>query len=162
MLGDPTATTHTDGGDLAVVQPQAGESGLTLTLQPQLLKDIEHNLLQLTQIPVQVRLMPAQVEHGVHHQLTREMMRDFAATVDAMQRSRRTGWVEMQVRCAGTTAQGVTGRVLEKPHGLRSLCILQKPFLPPFLVMPGLLEGHRSGWLEKNCGVEVCQIASRT
>ena len=83
-------------------------------------------------------------------------------TVNAMQRSRRLTRVEMQVLGASAPAQGVTGPMLQQPHCFRGMRIPQKPRLPSLLVTPGLFKRHRIRGLKKNCGVGVCQIASRT
>ena len=59
MLGNPTTTTHPDGSHFAVVQPDPRESWKSLPLQANLRQDIDHHLLQLPQVPVEIWLPTA-------------------------------------------------------------------------------------------------------
>ena len=133
MLSDPAAAPHTDGGDLAVVQPEAGQSRQKLTLQTQLGQNIEHNLFQLAQIPVQIRSAPPKVQHGIGHKLAGQVMGHVPAAINPVQGCRWIGGVEMQVLLARTAAKGVAGLVLQDPDRLRSRRISQQFALPALL-----------------------------
>ena len=161
MLGNPAATAHTDGGDLAVVQPEAGQPRQTLTLQAQLRQNIQNDLFQLTQIPVQIGRAALKVQHRVGHQLAGQVMGHLPAPIDPVQRCRWVSGIEMQVLLAGTTAEGVTGLVLQDPDRLRSRWISKKSALPALLRRPGGIESNRITGLEKKCTLGVGRIVRR-
>ena len=161
MLRDPAATTDADRRDLAILQPETCQPRQALSLQPQLRKHLDHQLLQLTQIPVQIWITPAQIQHGVGHQLSGEMVGHLPAAINAMQRQWRGGGIEVEVIAAGTAPEGETGWMLQEPNSLRSLRILEQASLPLTLSFPCLLKRHRSRWLEKNCSTGVGRIPRR-
>ena len=161
VLGDPAATTHTDGGNLAVVQPEAGQPGQTLTLQAQLRQNIQNDLFQLTQMPVQIGRAALKVQHRVGHQLAGQVMGHLPATIDPVQGCRWVGGIEVQVLLASTTAEGVAGLVLKDPDRLRSRWISQKAALPALLLRPGGIESNRFTRLEKKCTLGVGRIVRR-
>jgi hypothetical protein len=72
---------------------------------------------------------------------------DLAAPVDAKQ-GRRGGRIEAQEGLTGAAAQGVTGFVLHKQHGIGAERIGQKPTLELLLPGPGAAKRHRLGHLE--------------
>ena len=161
MLRDPAATADADRPDLAVLQPETCQPRQALCLQSQFRKHLDHHLLQLTQIPVQVWIAPAQIKHRVDHQLSGEMVGHFPAAINAMQWQWRGGGIEAEVIAAGTAAKGETGWMFQTPNSLRSLRILEQTSSPVTLSVPSLLKRHRSPWLEKNCSTGVGRIQRR-
>ena len=161
VLGDPATTTHTDGGDLAVVQAGAGHARRTLTLQAQLRQNIQNDLFQLTQIPVQIGPAALKVQHRVGHELAGQVMGHLPAPIDPVQGCRWLSGIEMQVLLAGTTAEGVAGLVLKDPDRLRSRWISQKAALPTLLRRPSGIESNRISGLVKKCSPGVGRIVRR-
>ena len=155
VLCDPAAAADADRPDLAVFQPETCHLWQALCLEPQSRQPIDHNLLQLTQIPVQIRGAPAQIQHRVDHQLSRDMVGDFPTAINAMQRQWRGGGIEVEMIAAGTAAKGETGWMFQEPNSLRSLRILKQANLPLTLSFPCPLKRHRSRWLKKNCSTGV-------
>ena len=110
---------------------------------------------------MQIRLTPAQIQYGVGHQLTGQVVGHLTTAIDPMQRRRWLVQREMQMLAAGPAPQGVTGLVLQQPDRLRQVRLLQQTLLPVALIGPGPLERHGGGGLNKNCGAGVCRIDRR-
>lgn len=119
MLGDPATTADTDGSDLALIQPDPGEPVDALPSKSESLQHIDHHLLKLTQIPVQIRLMTTQIKHGIRNQLTWCVMGDLATAVDPVEGGRGTGWVEAEMGVRRAAAEGVAARMLKQPDRFR-------------------------------------------
>ena len=161
VLGDPTATTHTNGGQLAALQPDPGHPLNPFSHQADLLEHIDHHLLQLTQIPMQITVAAAQIQHRIGHQLTGHVMSHLPTPINAMQRSRGIRQVKQQMLLGSTPSKGVTAEMLQQPHRLRALgdvrfgasesVSLQHALLPMLLPLPGLGEIHQLLRLEKKC-----------
>ena len=154
VLGDPASTADPDGRHFALIQPNPCEPIDALTMQIKGLQHIQHHLLELTQIPMQVGLMTTKIQNRVGHQLTRSVMGHLAATVDAVQRCRRLKRIKTEMGFAGTTAEGVTTGVLQQPDGFRTTGgsrLRQQTFLPAPLSLPSLLEGNELLRLKKKC-----------
>ena len=161
VLGDPTAATHTNGSQLAALQPDAGHPIDPFTHQARLSQHIDHNLLQLTQVPMQIALAAAQIQHRIGHQLTGHVMGHLPTPINAMQRSRGIRKVKQQMVIGSTPPKGVTAGMLQQPHRLRALgdvrfgageaVSLQHALLPMLLPLPGLGEIHQLLRLEKKC-----------
>ena len=84
--------------------------------------------------------MPLQIQNGIGHQLTWQMMGDISASINAVQRGWRFVGVEMQVLGTGTPPQGVTGGMLQQPNGFRGGRPIEEALLPKLLVPPSPLE----------------------
>ena len=159
MLGDPATAAHPDRSHLAVVKPDTRHALHPLALKTEECQHVDYHLLELAQIPMQIALSPAQVQHGIGHQLARHVMGHFTAAIDAMQRRRWRGWIKQQMLLRSAAAEGVTARVLQDPNRLWSRlqigCQLgcQQRRLPLLLPAPGLGEGHQLLRLKKNCRV---------
>ena len=110
---------------------------------------------------MQVGSASAKVQHRIGHQLTGQVMGHLSATINPIQGCRWVGGVEMQVLLAGTTAEGVTGLVLQDPDRLRSRWISKKSALPALLRRPGGIESNRITGLEKKCTLGVGRIVRR-
>jgi len=151
VLADPAPGPHTDRRQLAALQPHPGEPIDPLALQIQTRQHIDHNLLELAQIQVQVSAVALQIEHWVEHQLARGVVGHLAATVNAVQGQGRCGGIEAQkgLRCAA--AQGVAGLMLKQDHGVRALGIVQQPLLQLALDRPGPFKRHRDRRFKKDC-----------
>jgi len=162
VLGDPATASGSDGRHLATLQPDPCEARDALSHKVELRKHIQQHLFQLTQIPVQVRLVTTQIQHRISHQLAWQMVRHLPSAIDPVQRSRRNLRIEVKMLSAGTATEGVTGRMLQQPDRLRLAGILQKTLLPAPLSAPGLLERHRLRRLKKNCTGGLCRIANRS
>ena len=161
VLGDPATASGSDGRHLAPLQPDAGEARNALSHQVEIREHIQQHLFQLTQIPVEIRLVTAQIQHRIGHQLAWQMVGYLTAAIDPVQRSRRLLRIEVKMIRAGTATKGVTGRMLQQPDRLRLAGMLQKTLLPAPLIAPGPLERHRIRRLEKNCGAGVGRIVGR-
>ena len=147
VLGDPAATTNANRRHLATLQPQAGQARLPFSLQAKLRQHIDQQLLQLPQIHVQIGGAALQIQHWIHHDLTRQMVGHLPTPIDVVQRVRRLGDIKMKMLQAGTTAKGVTRRMLENPDSFRSLAVGHQTFLPATLISPGEIKGTGScGW----------------
>ena len=105
--------------------------------------------------------MPLQIQNGICHQLTWQMMGDVSASINAVQRSWRFVGVEMQVLVTGTPPQGVTGGMLQEPHRCGAGRILEKALLPKLLIPPSPLKRDERGWLKKKCLCGVFPRATR-
>ena len=116
VLRDPPTAANTDRGHLAITQPNARHALHPLAMKVQVRQHIDHHLLQLAQVPMQVALTSSQIKHGISHQLTRHVMGHFATAIDAMQGRRRSGWIKQQMLLRSPTPQGVTARVLQDPN----------------------------------------------
>jgi hypothetical protein len=105
--------------------------------------------------------MPLQIQNGICHQLTRQMMGHLPASINAMQR----GWwfvgVEMQVLGTGTTPEGVTGGVLQNPNRFGGGRLLKQALLPELLIPPSPLKRDQHGRLKKKCTRGVFRRATR-
>ena len=85
-----------------------------LSAEPLLLEHIENHPLELTQIPMQIRLMALQINHRISHQLARHVVGDFTAAIQPVQRCRWMLRIEMQVLEAGAAAERVASRVFQQ------------------------------------------------
>ena len=159
VLGDPTAATHTNGRQLAALQPDAGHHiDRPFTHQARLRQHVDHQLLQLTEVPMQIALAAAQIQHRIGHQLTGIVMGHLPTPINAMQRSRGIRKVKQQMLLK---LQGTNGRECCSNHRLRALgdvhfgagqaVSLQHALLPMLLPLPGLGEIHQLLRLEKKC-----------
>ena len=118
-------------------------------------------MLQLPHVPVEIWSVPLQIQNGIRHQLARQMVGHFSAPINAMQRGWRCVGVEMQMLGTGTTPEGVTGRMLEEPHGCRARRILEQALLPDLLIPPSAFQWDERGWLKKKCLCGVFRRATR-
>lgn len=74
----------------------------------------DDDLFEGAEVPVQVGLEPAQVEHRVHNELPGAMVGHLPAALGAVQRQRGRRRVEAQVVLRGAGAQGVDGIMLQQ------------------------------------------------
>ena len=125
MLADPAASAHPDRRQLAALQPDPGAPSAALPRQVQLSEQIDHHLLEIAQIAVQVGFMALQVQDRIEHQLAGGVVGHLTAAVDAVEGQGRIGRIEAQVGRTRATPQGVTGFMLQQQHRLRSLGISQ-------------------------------------
>ena len=161
VLGNPTAAPHTNGRQLAALQPNAGHAVDPFTHQARLRQHVDHHLLQLTQVPMQIALAAAQIQHRIGHQLTGHVMGHLPTPINAMQRSRGIRKIKQQMVLRSAPPKGVTAEVLQQPHRLRALgdirfgastaVDLQHALLPMLLPLPGLGEIHQLLRLKKKC-----------
>ena len=151
MLADPAAGAHADRRQLAPLQPHAGEALDPLPRQPQAFQQVDHHLLQLAQVEVQIRPVALQVEHRVEHQLTRGVVGHLAAPVDAVQGKGRRLGREAQVGVAGPPTQGVAGLMLQQQQGIGAPGMVEQPLLQESLGPPAPLEAHRPAGFKKDC-----------
>ena len=105
--------------------------------------------------------MPLQIQNGIRHQLTWQMMGDISASINAVQRGWRFVGVEMQVLGTGTPPQGVTGGMLQEPHGFWRGRLFEQALLPELLIPPSPLKRDLHGWLKKKCTRWVFRRATR-
>lgn len=84
MLGDPTPAPHTDGRHLALIEPDPCQSLDSLAAETERSQHIDHHLLELTQIPVQVRAVAVEIKHWINHKLPWSVMRHLPAAIDAV------------------------------------------------------------------------------
>ena len=151
MLADPAPRPHTDRRQLAALEPDPGEPIDPLALQIQTRQHIDHHLLELAQIQVQVSAVALQIEHRVEHQLARSVVGHLAAAVNAMQGQGRCGGIEAQKGLRSAAAQGVAGLMLKQEHGVGALGMVQQPLLQLALDRPGPFKRHRSRRFKKDC-----------
>ena len=85
MLGDPAPAAHTDGRHLALIDPDPRQSCKSLSSQPEHSHHIDHHLLQLTQVPVQIHPVAMEIQNGIDHKLPRSVMRDLPSSIDAVE-----------------------------------------------------------------------------
>ena len=156
VLGDPAPAPHTNSRHLAPIEPDARESGESLTSETEHSQHIDHHLLQLTQVPVQIHAVAMEIQHRRNHKLTWTVMGHLPAAIDAVQRGGGMIRIKEDVgfRCA--TPQGVTGWMLQQPHGcclrrIESLRLFQQALLPTALPSPGLRKRNQVRRLEKKC-----------
>lgn len=164
VLGDPASTADPDRRHFALIQPHPCEPIDALTLKIKDLQHIQHHLLELTQIPMQIGLMATEIQNRISHQLTRGVMGHLAAPVDAVQRCRRLKRIKMEMSFAGTSAEGVTTGVLQQPDGFGTTGgsrLRQQACLPKPLSLPGLLEGNELLRLKKKCRRPISGIRRR-
>lgn len=164
VLGDPATTADPDRRHFALIQPDPREPIDPLTMEIKGLQHIQHHLLELAQIPMQVGLMTTEIQHRVSHQLTRGVMGHFAATVNAVQRCRRLKRIKTKMGFAGTTAERVATGMLQQPDGFSTTCgsgLCQQAFLPAPLLLPGLRKGNELLRLKKKCRRLICGIRRR-
>ena len=161
VLGDPAAASGSDGRHLATLQPDACEAWNALSHEVEIRHHVQHHLFQLTQIPMQIGLMTAEIQHRIGNQLAWKVVGHLTAAIDPVQRSRRILRIEVKMVLTGATTEGVTGGMLQQPDRLRMVGMFQKTLLPEPLIAPGPLEQHRIPRLEKNCGAGVCRIVLR-
>ena len=105
--------------------------------------------------------MPLQIQNGIRHQLTWQMMGDISASINAVQRGWRLLGVEMQVLGTGTPPQGVTGGMLQEPNGFGRGRLVEQALLPELLIPPSPLKRDLHGWLKKKCTRRVFRRATR-
>ena len=105
--------------------------------------------------------MPLQIQNGIRHQLTWQMMGDISASINAVQRGWRFVGVEMQVLGTCTPPQGVTGGMLQEPHGFGRGRLFEQALLPELLIPPSPLKRDERGWLKKKCLCGVFRRATR-
>ena len=97
VLGDPTPAAHTDGRHLALIEPDPRQSIDSLTVETELSQHIDHHLLQLTQVPVQVCAVAMEIQNGIDHKLPRSVMRDLPSSVNAVKRGGRVLWIKEEI-----------------------------------------------------------------
>ena len=114
VLGDPTPAPHTDGRHLALIEPDPCQSVDSLAAETKRSQHIDHHLLELTQIPVQVRAVATEIQHWINHKLPWSVMRHLSAAIDAVQRGGRVLGIEEEMVFRRATSQGVTGWVLQQ------------------------------------------------
>ena len=156
VLGDPAPAPHTDGRHLALSEPDPCESGESLAFETELSQHIDHHMLQLTQVPMQIHAVAVEIQHRINHKLTGTVMGDLPTAIDAVQRGRGVLRIEEEVGFRCTTPQGVTGRMLQQPNGsclrrIEALRLFQQALLPTALPSPGLCKRHQARRLEKKC-----------
>ncbi len=161
VLGDPAAASSSDGRHLAILQPDTGKARDALSNEVEIRQHIQQHLLQLTQIPMKIGLVTAEIQHRIGNQLAWQMVRHLTAAINPVQRSRRILRIEVKMIRTGTPTERVTGRMLQQPDRLRVAWMLKETLLPAPLIAPGLLEQHRIHRLKKNCGAGVGRIAVR-
>lgn len=124
VLGDPAPAPHTDRRHLALIKPDPRQPFDSFTTETELSQHIDHHLLQLTQIPMQICAVAAQIQHRVDHQLPWSVMGHLPTAIDPMQRNGGMSRVEEKVNVRSTPSEGVTGRMLQQPHGFgRPTCL---------------------------------------
>ena len=97
MLGDPTPAPHTDGRHLALIEPDPCQSLDSLAAETERSQHIDHHLLELTQIPVQVRAVAMEIQNGIDHKLPRSVMRHLPTPIDVVQRGGRVLWLKEEM-----------------------------------------------------------------
>lgn len=108
---------HTDGGDLAVLDPDAGRAGQTAGRQTELSQGVDEDLLEAAHIGDDVPPPVPQIENRVAHHLPRTVIGDVAAAVGFEKLD--TGALEhlrarQQVLAPPVAAHGDHVRVLEQ------------------------------------------------
>jgi len=81
VRGHPTADVHADGGDLALLHPDAGATGNAARRQAELRQCIDNHLLEPAHVGDHVPPPLAEVEDRVAHQLSGTVIGDVAAAV---------------------------------------------------------------------------------
>lgn len=144
MAGDPAAGTDADGGHLAVVAPHTGVPRQTLPRQAQCSQYIQHNGLQLAQVPVQVRLVTTQIQDRVQHHLARAMVGDIAATVNAVEGVGESSEAVAHVGQGAVAAKGVAAGMLTDEHRCVAARLLEQQVLMTLLQRKKLRIGHEA------------------
>jgi hypothetical protein len=67
----------------------------------------------------------------------------------------------MQVLGTGTPPKGVTGGMLQEPHGFGRGRLFEQALLPELLIPPSPLKRDLHGWLKKKCTRWVFRRATR-
>ena len=116
VLSNPAPAPHANGRHFALIKPDPRQTGESLTSETQRSHYINHYLLQLTQIPMQIRAVAMEVQHGIDHKLTWTVMGHFPAAINAMEGCWRLLRIEEEMTFRSAAPKGVTGWMLQQPH----------------------------------------------
>src|SRR4051812_15379005 len=81
MHCDPLANAHTDGRDLSIFDPNAGQAGARLRVEVESREQLDQRTLDPTQITMQILTAPPQIDDRVTDQLARPVIGRLATAV---------------------------------------------------------------------------------
>src|SRR5713226_5308376 len=130
---DPIANAHANGRDLAIFNPDAGQTRTRLRCDFVDRERFDQKLFQPAQIAVEILPAPAQINNWITNQLAGTVIGRLATAVDGKKRMRQMSCVD-QARLIRRSADRVNRFVLEKKElvgGVAILPLFRDQFLLP-------------------------------